>query len=126
MSNTLKVNINNQCGSSISKTTDSTTGGNLEINNGLITSGTNDLAFTGSSGAMSGCGGSVTYGLPDGMSQLVIMYNMSYTSNCCYVVPLLQNATTPTQGCDEYYVTSTDALLVWDKSMSVTLNLYSV
>ena len=63
-----------------------------------------DNAFTGWNNWASGCGGTVTYTMPNSTDVLVIAYNTSTTYENSYCIPMLRSAdpsTTP--GCDAYY-----------------------
>jgi hypothetical protein len=82
-------------------------------------------AFTGSNNAMAGCGGTVTYTLPNNTAVLVIAYNTSTGDVNTYCFPMLQSTGASSLGCDAYYCTaSNSAVSQNDNGVTATITVY--
>jgi hypothetical protein len=82
-------------------------------------------AFTGSNNAMSGCGGTVTYTLPNNEAVLIIAYNTSTGDVNTYCFPMLQSSNSESIGCDSYYCTaSRSAVSQDDNGVTATITVY--
>jgi hypothetical protein len=82
-------------------------------------------AFTGSNSAFSGCGGTVTYTLPNNTDILVIAYNTSTTWDTTYCFPMLQSANPgETLGCDEYWCTAASSYNTTSDGTVVMIAVY--
>ena len=80
-----------------------------------------DPAFTGSNRLVAGCGGIVTYTLPNTIDLLVIEYNTSTTFDNSYCVPYLQSANSQDGiGCDAYYCTASNSVSTTEDNGIVT------
>jgi hypothetical protein len=82
-------------------------------------------AFTGSNSATSGCGGSVTYTLPNDTDILVIYYNTSTGNDNSYCFPVLQSTDSEAIACGAYYCTaSTSVSTTDDNGITTTITVY--
>jgi hypothetical protein len=83
-------------------------------------------AFTGSNSATSGCGGSVTYTMPNDTDILVIYYNTSTGNDNSYCFPVLQsNDAAEAIACGAYYCTaSTSVSTTDDNGITTTITVY--
>lgn len=82
-------------------------------------------AFTGSNNATTGCGGSVTYTMPNSDDVLVIYYNTSTGNDNSYCFPVLQSTDSDAIACGAYYCTvsgSVDA--TEDNGITTTITIY--
>ncbi len=125
-SDAIVCTIDNQTSGTIQRQSSSKTGGNLTVASSTnIDSGTSIQAFSaqGPSGWPSGCGGQVTYNLPNGQDQLVVIYNVSVTGNESITFAQLQNLNGNPVGCDAYFVT-VDPASVNGTSLNPTITVY--
>lgn len=125
-SDAIQCTINNQTSGTIQYNTSSKTGGNLTIDddNKNIDSGTKVTAFSaqGPKDWMSGCGGQVTYNLPSGKDQLVVVYNVSVTGNESITFAQLQSQS-GAAGSNAYFAT-VDPASVNGTSLSPMVTVY--
>ena len=122
---TVTVTINNHTSGSISFNSKSTTGGDLDMKNNTIDAGESKTAFVASGPSLwySGCGGQVSWNLPNGLDRMVVVYNCTTTGDNCTTFVELQNADGENPGCSNYFaVVNPGAVL--ETSMSTTVDLY--
>lgn len=82
-------------------------------------------AFTGSNNITTGCGGTVTYTLPNNQAILIIAYNTSVSDVNTYCFPMLQSNSAESIGCDSYYCTaSSSAVMQDDNGITATITVY--
>lgn len=122
---TVTVTIYNHTSGSLTYKQSSTTGGDLDIKNNTISSGSSATAFVGSGPNLwySGCGGEVTYNLPNGMDILTVVYNCTTTGNNCTTFAQLQNANGQNPGCGSYFAVVNPGS-VTETQMSTTVDIY--
>ena len=96
----------------------------LVVNANSIGSGvTSTDAFVGSNSATSGCGGSVTFTMPNNIDKLVVVYNTTAMNDNSYCYPMLQSIDTTTNiASDAYYCVTTDSFVA-GKSDGVTTTI---
>jgi hypothetical protein len=93
--------------------------------NAISAGSTASNAFTGSNNAMSGCGGTVTYTLPNNQAVLIIAYNTSTSDVNTYCFPMLKSNNSEYIGCDSYYCTaSSSAVSQDDNGVTATITVY--
>jgi hypothetical protein len=122
----IQCTIDNQTTGAIQYNQSSTTGGSLDIQTNTVNSGSSATVFSAQGPSMwpSGCGGQVVYNLPNGVDQLVIVYNVSVTGQSAQIFAELQNQNGQAPGTDAYFVVVTNGS-VNGTSLSPTVTVYS-
>jgi hypothetical protein len=115
--------VNNTSGTMVLSGQAPNSGTQLQVDANTIAGngGTANPAFTGWNRLVAGCGGTVTYTLPNNIDLLVIEYNTSTTYDNSYCVPYLQSADSQNGiGCDAYYCTTSNSVSTTDDDGIVT------
>jgi hypothetical protein len=82
-------------------------------------------AFTGSNNVTTGCGGTVTYTLPNNQVILIIAYNTSVGDVNTYCFPMLQSNSPDAIGCGSYYCSASSSVVTQhDNGITATITVF--
>lgn len=125
MSRKIVCTINNQTTGQIQYSSNSTTGGSFSSKSNYVNPGASIEVFEadGPSAWVSGCGGVVTYTLPNSVDKLVITYNVSTTGDSAQTFAALQNISGSHAGSDSYFIVVHPGSVV-GTSLSPTVSVY--
>ena len=107
------VLVNSTTGTMVLAGTDPNSGTDLDMTSGsnALAPGTSTEIFTGSNSTASGCGGTVTYTMPNNIDIMVIAYNTSVGQDNTFCFPMLRsNNTNDAIACDAYYCDTVDSV----------------
>jgi hypothetical protein len=126
---TISCTIDNQTtGTMVLASSAPNSGTNLSIAsdaNAIATGVTVTDAFAGSNSDMSGCGGSVTYTMPNNTDVMIIYYNTSVGNDNSYCFPVLQSTDSEYIACGAYYCTASSSVSTTDDNgITTTITVY--